>query len=64
MDGQPEIVPELEPAGTEPDRNVGWEEAKGPLEALGCGLGCLGCSGSALALAAVVVATVVALLLL
>lgn len=64
MDGQPKIVPELEPAGTDPDLNVGWEEAKGPLEALGCGLGCLGCSGSALALAAIVVATVVALLLI
>lgn len=64
MDGQPEIVPELEPAGTEPDLNVGWEEAKGPLEALGCGLGCLGCSGSALALVVAVVVAVVALLLL
>ena len=62
MDGQPELVPELEPAGTEPDLNAGWEEAKGPLEALGCGLGCLGCSGSAVALVAIVVA-VAALLL-
>lgn len=64
MDGQPEPVPELEPAGTKPDLNAGWEEAKGPLDALGCTLGCLGCSGSALALAAIVVVAVVALLLI
>ena len=64
MDGQPEPVPELEPAGTDPGRNASWEEAKGPLDALGCGLGCLGCSGSALALTAIVVVAVAALLLI
>ena len=60
MDGQPEPVPELEPAGTDPGRNASWEEATGPLQALGC----LGCSGSALALAAIVVVAVAALLLI
>lgn len=63
MDGPPGRDSELQPAGADPGRNVGWEEAKGWLSALGCGLGCLGCSGSALALAAIAVATVVALLL-
>ena len=64
MDGQPEPVPELEPAGADPGLNAGWEEAKGPLDALGCTLGCLGCSGSALALTAIVVVAVAVLLLI
>ena len=64
MDGPPGRDSELQPAGADPGRNVGWEEAKGWLSALGCGLGCLGCSGSALALAAIVVVVVAALLLL
>lgn len=64
MDGHPERDSDLQPAGADPGRNVGWEEATGPLQALGCGLGCLGCSGSAVALVAIIVATVVAALLL
>lgn len=63
MDEYPERDSELQPAGADPGRNVGWEEATGPLQALGCGLGCLGCSGSALALAAIAVVAVAALLL-
>lgn len=63
MDGHPDRDSEIQPAGTDPDLNAGWDEGEGP-DALSCALGCLGCSSSALALVAAVAMAVVALLLL
>ena len=59
-----EPAPEIDVA-RKPEPNVGWEETRGSLQALGCATGCLGhgCSSSAVALAVIAVATVVALLL-
>ncbi len=62
MSEHPERAPEIEPV-PKPEPNVGWEEERGPFKALGCATGCLGFSGSVVALAVVAVAAVVALLL-
>lgn len=65
MAESPEPAPEIDVAPTKPEPNVGWEETRGSLQALGCATGCLGhgCSSSAVALAAIAVVAVVALLL-
>lgn len=63
MAESPEPAPEIDVAPTKPEPNVGWEEARGPLHALGWAAGCFGCSSSAIMLAAIAVVAVVALLL-
>lgn len=63
MAESPEPAPEIDVARTKPEPNVGWEETRGPLHALAWAAGCLGCGSSAIALAVIAVATVVALLL-
>lgn len=65
MAEHPEPAPEIEAARAKPEPNVPWEEAQGPMHALGWATGCLGhgCSSSAIALAIIAVAVVVALAL-
>lgn len=62
MAEHPEPAPEIDADRAKPEPNVGWEEARGPLDALGCATGCLG-HGSAIALAIIAVVAVVALAL-
>ncbi len=65
MAEHPEPAPEIDAAPAKPEPNAGWEEARGPLDALGCATGCLGhgCSSSAIALAVIAIVAVVALAL-
>lgn len=66
MAERPEPAPEIDADRAKPEPNVHWEEARGPLDALGCVSGCLGhgCSSSAIALAIIAVAAVVVALAL
>ena len=65
MAEHPEPAPEIEADRAKPEPNAGWEEARGPLDALGCATGCLGhgCFNSAIALAVIAIVAVVALAL-
>ena len=63
MAEHPEPAPEIDTTRTKPEPNVPWEEARGPLDALGCAMGCLG-HGSAIALAIIAVVTIMVALLL
>lgn len=63
MAEHPEPAPEIDVDRVKPEPNVPWEEARGPLDALSWAAGCLGCGSSAIALAVIAVAAVVALVL-